>query len=162
MYINSRCNYLRSYKVGDNSYSINSLSITTSTIITTSFRGFVFFANTDALKERYSNYISAFKGFCKLNYFFLTSQINHSGGIFNSIGEEGERVISEWGNSGQPWCVAKTGLGRQRLLVSNSRTGHLKWGAAERGERKVKATSDIHTHRKPNPTSELCYFWKQK
>lgn len=95
MYINSRCNYLRSYKVGDNSYSINSLSITTSTIIITSFRGFVFFANTDALKERYSNYISAFKGFCKLNYFFLTSQINHSGGIFNSIGEEGERVISE-------------------------------------------------------------------
>lgn len=80
--------------MGDNSYSINSLSITTSTS-TTSFRGFVFFANTDALRERYSNYISAFKGFCKLNCFFLASQINHSGGIFNSIGEEGERVISE-------------------------------------------------------------------
>lgn len=162
VYINSRCSYLRSYKMGDNSCSINSVSITTSITITTSFWGFVFFASTDALRERYSNYISSFKRFCKLNYFFLTCQINHSGGIFNSIGEEGESAISEWGNSGKPWCVAKAGLRRQRLLVSNSQTGHLKWGAAERGEWRVKATTDIHTHRKPNPTSELCYFWKQK
>lgn len=70
VYINSRCSYLRRYKMGDNNCSINALSITTSITITTSFRGVVLFANTDALRERCSNCVSAFKGFCKPNYFF--------------------------------------------------------------------------------------------
>lgn len=57
--------YLRRYKMGDRNCSLNALSVTTTTSIT-SLREFAMFCKYKCPQGRYSAYISVCKGFHKL------------------------------------------------------------------------------------------------